>query len=259
MNRDEISSILLGRGATTQRSTSVPVVGGEAITEFFERFESYSWPLGNSFLNGFDASEFSRMWNFPDSSRNETFANGYVPGRDVSGVRLLAVDEFSLLVDAGCPNGQLFVDGYDRERSGIARATGVTLWGWLERLAQLLIESPSSDLSFEDEIPGNGPFEDAIWFSEPSDVVAVLQHDEITLGLAGKGRFRRDLPMMADADWVAQTFGTCADWLQLKLIESLDLLWKDEPLKAQDYLSSIKQRQFNLNSDVNEALFALGA
>ena len=258
MNRDEITRVLIERGASPQPSTAVPDVGAQATTDFFNRFDRFVFPLGNSVLSGYKADQFSERWLFPNAELNHTWTHSFVAGRDVTGVRLLAADVFSLLIDASDPDGELFVDGYDDERGEIVRATGIGLWDWLERLAGLLLESPGSDLSFQSELPGNGAFEAAIWFSEPWDVAAVLEVTDLAFALAGAARFGRDLPKMADPTWVAQTFGGCPEWQQLKFIEALDLLWETEPILAEGHLSAIRSRLFLLSPDVSEGLAALG-
>ena len=250
---DRIAAVLCDRGESPQLNDRIPDVGAEATTEFFRRFEGFTYLLGREAFDGWSAEEFASLLN--DPSPSDVYTLSYVEGEvgDLSGVRVLAVDRVSLLVDAHDPEGQLFVPGlddWDAETDYVyARATGVTLWGWLDRFAQLAISHNVGDIT-EDFPAYSELLEATSWFDRPNAIWSRLNPEEIAEGLVGGGRFALNLPRMSDPRWVNKTFGLSPEWVQLNVLDGLALVADSHPDLARRHLELIVSSSTGEYSDV---------
>lgn len=241
MDRSLIVEILLDRGALPRRTASVPDVGGAATTEFFSNFESFTGLLGGGWMNGYSASTFSETLIAPKQA--DLYVAEYEGAGDVSGVRRLAADISCLLVDATDPHAQLFAENEASEVGVIAaRATGMLLWDWLERLAELLRASPDARLNQPDGdlVPGCGFYDSGIWFTDTWSVLAHLDPPDLELALVGGGRFQRDLPKAKDSAWWARSFAGLPEWVQLRTLDVLARLAGSGSVLAVAHVDAIR-------------------
>ncbi len=253
MNRSQIVEILLSRGALPCRIASVPEVGGAATTEFFSNFESFTGLLGGGWMNGYPADTFSETLLAP--KQTDLYVVEYEGAADVSSVRRFAADISCLLIDAADPGGQLFAE-HEANQVGVvaARATGVLLWDWLRRLAELLLASPDARLNNPDGelVPGCGFYDAGVWFTDTWSVLANLDLADLELAIVGGGRFERDLPKAKDSAWWARSFAGLPGWVQLKTLDALESATSSGSTLASAHIDAIRSAVAGLVASSSE-------